>query len=290
MFFKRGIQPSPEEEYEDHCRIQALLKDVPLDAPSIIKAAADNSVQQVKDWISTGHDVNARDREGYTALHYAVCRDHRDVVDTLLLHGADPRGTVKWTPLTLGIAHDSSFAVDALICSGEDPNVIVGDVTPLNIVAFFGSVTCAQVLLKHNADVNATNSMGTTAIHSLCARLNVDFQKLRKDRDVLMTILRALVSSDGVTRDQRDNYGLTALHIAVKAGSIEAVKCLVEAGADPLIMDLGGRTPVDHARRHSAVQEYLLSCQGKLTLSPSTNIFSTFIFVSHMLRQVQLAW
>jgi ankyrin repeat protein len=40
--------------------------------------------------LSSGADVNARRRDGLTALHSAAYRGHRRVMETLLAHGADP--------------------------------------------------------------------------------------------------------------------------------------------------------------------------------------------------------
>jgi ankyrin repeat protein len=43
----------------------------------------------VKLLISSGADVNARRRDGLTALHSAAYRGHLRVIETLLAHGAD---------------------------------------------------------------------------------------------------------------------------------------------------------------------------------------------------------
>jgi ankyrin repeat protein len=40
--------------------------------------------------LSSGAEVNARRRDGLTALHSAAYRGHRRVMETLLAHGADP--------------------------------------------------------------------------------------------------------------------------------------------------------------------------------------------------------
>jgi ankyrin repeat protein len=40
--------------------------------------------------VSSGADVNARRRDGLTALHSAAYRGHLKVIETLLASGADP--------------------------------------------------------------------------------------------------------------------------------------------------------------------------------------------------------
>ncbi|KAJ8018372.1 85/88 kDa calcium-independent phospholipase A2 [Holothuria leucospilota] len=58
--------------------------------------------------------------------------------------------------------------------------------------------------------------------------------------------------------------GQTPLHLAVKAGNLKAVKCLLEEGANPFIPDGSGNTPVHHlvssekeAKEHHEILVYL---------------------------------
>lgn len=54
----------------------------------------------------------------------------------------------------------------------------------------------------------------------------------------------ALVSACGVgILVQRDSAGDTALHIAAQRASLEACRCLLDAGADPTARNNKGRTP-----------------------------------------------
>lgn len=46
--------------------------------------------RNVKRYVRNGGDVNVVDEHGRTALHYAVMQGHAEVVDALLLAGADP--------------------------------------------------------------------------------------------------------------------------------------------------------------------------------------------------------
>lgn len=271
----------PGKQYALICRQRTVLN-VPVEAPNIIKAAAENSVELVLDWISKGDDVNARDDEGYTALHYAACRDHSDVVRTLLLHRAAVRGTVPHSPLALAIFHDSSLAVDVLLSCGEDPTHVDHSIGTIFSAILYGAPKCTQVLLKHNGDVNYTGrSDRSTVLHLACALLHADYQKFRNDRDTMLAIIRTLASSDGIKLNQRDMLGVFALHLAAEVAPIEVVKCLVESGANPSVVDLLGNTPATYAETDSEVKDFLLSCEGKLIISLSNTLANKMNRVSN---------
>lgn len=229
------------------------------------------------DWICKGGDVNASDNRGYRALHYAACRDHSDVVRTLLLHKADILGgSGPFSPLRLAIYNDSSFAADVLLSFGADSTKLSNGTGTVATASMNGAVNCVRVLLKYNADVNWTDKVyDCGALFLACAGLHADIQKFRKDKDAMLTIIRTLASSDGINLNHRAVNRLAALHKAAEVDSIEAVKCLVEAGAIPSIEDGEGFTPVDYAETDSEVKHYLLSCQGKLIMSRSNSCLST---------------
>lgn len=65
--------------------------------------------------------------------------------------------------------------------------------------------------------------------------------------------------SAGVEVDIPDNDGYTALHFAAAAGSLEAVRYLVDAGADTSAVADNGFTPADSAadRDQTAVLDLL---------------------------------
>jgi ankyrin repeat protein len=69
----------------------------------------------VKLLISSGAVVNARRRDGLTALHSAAYRGHLRVIETLLVHGADPgiRGYDDAGP------HSGQTAADIAVAQGQ---------------------------------------------------------------------------------------------------------------------------------------------------------------------------
>ncbi|MBM3299937.1 MAG: ankyrin repeat domain-containing protein [Deltaproteobacteria bacterium] len=88
----------------------------------------------VKEFLKQGADINARDRDGQTALMAAALSGRADLVRELLAHGAD---------------------VDARSGFGS---------TPLMAASYFGFLEVAQVLLARGADANAHNDLGQTPL------------------------------------------------------------------------------------------------------------------------------
>ena len=58
-------------------------------------------MEAVEDFLAIGKDVNMRDDEDRTPLHYAVAYSHETVVEELLANGADMAAKVQ--PDILGI-------------------------------------------------------------------------------------------------------------------------------------------------------------------------------------------
>lgn len=57
-----------------------------------------------------------------------------------------------------------------------------------------------------------------------------------------------LLLAKGATLDAQNLTGFTPLHHAAEAGSLEAARVLLEAGADPTLPNTAGRTPAETAR------------------------------------------
>ena len=57
--------------------------------PSIQQAAETGNIEAVKQHLAAGTDVNAKDGDGYTPLHFAAINGHKELAELLIDSGAD---------------------------------------------------------------------------------------------------------------------------------------------------------------------------------------------------------
>lgn len=123
-----------------------------------------------------GADVNAVDSKGQTALYMATSRGLVKLVRILLAaRGVDPNRTLSGRyPLGIACAKGYTALVEMLLVSGADPNVeafdeIMDEIVarrPLCVAAEIRNLHMVKMLLKHGADLNATDWNGSNALLS----------------------------------------------------------------------------------------------------------------------------
>src|SRR5262245_5160120 len=87
-------------------------------------------------FIDAGMPVDARDKEGGTALMCATAFGSRKAFDWLLAHGADPRAVSKDgdCPLMYAISGGDAYMVEALVRRGVDVNTPIGEESQLPLI------------------------------------------------------------------------------------------------------------------------------------------------------------
>ena len=103
---------------------------------------------------------------GATALWYAACNGHPDVVHLLLWHGADMNkaDSKGWTPLLIACRRGHLDVVRLLVQSGVDVNLGntgKGGRTALGCAAWKGHSDIVQLLVDKGADHTIAGKWGT---------------------------------------------------------------------------------------------------------------------------------
>jgi ankyrin repeat protein len=159
----------------------------------------------VRRLISHGIDINRRDSEGHTPLHW------------LLLHRSTRAEALPMVRLLLQNGADGDKAANLW---GE---------TPLMVAAKADFPEAMYLLLDQGADAARRSQFLETALHFAAHHYTAETIHLLIDA--------------GADINAPDRTGQTALHIAAHHNRRDVVKTLIARGADPTITDARGRTP-----------------------------------------------
>jgi len=210
-------------------------------------AAMQGDKTAVRTLLQQKADVNAAQGDGNTALHWAAYRDDLDMAQALVKAGASLKAATRignMTPLFLAAKNGNAAMIDLFVKAGASVNAANDNgTTPLMLAAAAGKADAVKLLLENGADVNAAdNTNGQTAL-MFAAVLNRNAAvKLLAERGAKLdakskttTVPENRRYENMEARRVRDPVmmgGNTALLFAARDGQMDAVKALVEAGAD----------------------------------------------------------
>jgi ankyrin repeat protein len=225
--------------------IAALKEDDVFQASTQLFAAARLGCEpEARALLDRGAAIDARDREGATALDRAAKASKIKLVILLLSRGADvnARAVNGSTPLFYAAEADRAEALRLLLDHGADPNIPGrSGLRPLAAAAYNGSEESVERLLKQGADPNALDDDGKGAMVYAAGRGYAP--------------IVALLIAAGVDVNRRYGHGLTALMWAAgpdaSAGreDVDAtLKTLIDRGAALDLKDDRGKTAADIAR------------------------------------------
>ncbi len=162
-----------------------------------------------------GVDLNYKESDGTTPLLLAINSSDINITATLLEHGASAHNDL----LTKAALHQENLAFfDMLLQHGAlpPPNAIL-------LAVDRNDLNLTKRLIKMGVNINATYeySSQNTALHLAALRNNPD-------------MIRLLVVS-GIDVNIRNSRGTTPLYEAIESKNPEAVRTLLDLGADPEI-------------------------------------------------------
>lgn len=218
--------------------------------PPLVQAVRSQDMDAARSLLAQGAEVNARQADGSTALHWAVHWEDQDTVDLLLTAAADPTAAndLAMTPLIMAATSGNGAIVRRLLAAGADAAAArASGETALMLAARAGNLEAVTALLAAGASVNATETTrGQSALMwatagghpDIVAALlengaNVEARSRTSSLVFNMGGSRSAGSaSGGITLTEVPQGGSTPLLFAARSGDLESARLLIAAGAN----------------------------------------------------------
>jgi ankyrin repeat protein len=195
--------------------------------------------EEIRLLLDAGAPINPKNQKGRSPMHVLAERGHAEAIKLLIERGApiDERsGSMGLEPLVLALINGHAESVVALLKGNVNALDRNGE-TPLHLVASDGdpefrshNLKTAAALLTMGADVSARDWDGQNPLHSALGANN--------------TAIADLLRAAGADINAQDNKGRTPLHVGVLEAP-QTVQSLLNAGADPSLVDKKGDRAVD---------------------------------------------
>lgn len=226
------------------------------DRTPLHEATTRGSIEAAKVLLENKANINATDKNGDTPLLVAAGRK-ADLISLLIEKGADVKAknkngdTALLRVMNYGGSKESLDVIEALVNKGADVNASTNDGrTPLQAAISYGQRPLIEKLIAAGANVNAKSSSGTILMYAA-------------SRPDLLKLLLDNKADPNLAADD----GSTALDRAARAGSLESLKLLLEAGAR--VDTTPGKDNVLHMAAAAANPE-ILSILLKRGIDPNT--------------------
>ena len=229
--------------------------------------------------LKKGFNIDIQGYYGNTLLHWALLSNNEEIVQFLLKNGANPsiQNRTRITPFYIAAQKGNVVAMDMMLKKEETKKEVMTNSynwTTLHTAVRECWKEATKLLLRRGADINAKNAIGKTPLHIAAAKWHVGMlQELLKNKPDL---------------NVQDANGNTPLHDAVSSNtvSIQTIKMLLAKGANPMIRNYAGLTPLQLAFHRQKLQvAQVLSNAEQEYLEKDLPVTPTYAQPYHIARQ-----
>ncbi|XP_020801973.1 protein TANC2 isoform X4 [Drosophila serrata] len=188
---------------------------------ALTAAARHGCVDVVGILLSRGAQIDARNRQGYTALWLAVKEGHWSVVEQLLQRGAlldEPLGQTRKTPLMIAAEEGHLELMELLLARGSALEAQDHEgFTALSWACLRGHLAAAKTLIEHGCNRHHEDHNGRTAL---------DLAAYQGAASLVLYLL-----DQGGNLEHIDVHGMRPLDRAIACRNIQAVQVFLRKGA-----------------------------------------------------------
>jgi len=205
-------------------------------------------LEEVRQLIEEGADINTRDETGAMPLHWAADASHTAIAELLISKGADVNAIANdgFRPLHFAANTGSTAMAELLISEGAEINATENaGLGALHIAAYAGHATMAELLIGKSADIDARAMNDTTPLHFAAYDGH--------------TAIAELLITNGADVNAENEGGITPLHMAAAMDNTAIARLLISSGADVDAKTKDGLTARDYAvtEGHNKVADLL---------------------------------
>jgi len=209
--------------------------------PSLLPLIRDGKIEEAKQFIEQGADVNEEDIHGNTLLLIAAQNGRDGIVEDLLLGGADVNKGNNHKNAAIHLAAQNGWTkVMEILLRAKNINVNFKDLhanTALHLAAQNGQIgIVSQLLERPEIELNAKNTHAHVPLHLSAQNGHLELSRI-------------LASKEGTNLDSKDLIGNTPLHTAYHTTHGKIANLLIQLGANKNARNLTGLRPQDLGRR-----------------------------------------
>lgn len=248
-FFPRGL------------KLQELKND---SYKPIALAAKAGGLAMVELMINENCNVNAKDENGWNALHFSSYYGHYQVIERLIASGVstDAITSRNETPLLFAVKRNHFAVAERLLRCTKVSNLVGAEdersEKPVHHTARTGSVEIFKLLMSNGAKINGENSFGWQPLHIATAygHLALVQSLLQQGANIEEKLGSSSIKKDQTHKIVEDGYraearwpypGSRPLHLACEYGHFEIASQLISKGAKKEVVCSEGWQPLHHA-------------------------------------------
>ncbi|XP_024871481.1 uncharacterized protein LOC112454357 isoform X3 [Temnothorax curvispinosus] len=210
---------------DDFCRLRKKYNqdlDTISNQEKMIAALEEGNLENLKNCLKNGADINARSINSWATLHFAAKGSSPEVIKFILDQNlsVDVKDINGQSPLHIAAAHGRKNIVEFFIKAGLHVDDLDNSLkTPLHVAAQNGHKDTVVVLLKNKANTIAKDETGLSPLYHAIMNNHIAVAKI--------------LFKKYVNVDINENIdGFTPLHVAAKGGHLELVNFLLQNKAD----------------------------------------------------------